>query len=57
MSGLLTAIGGFVSGLLAVEVPGLGIPMLALICGLWILTGVGHFVFNIILDWPEPPGK
>lgn len=57
MSGLLTAIGGFVSGLLAVEVPGLGISMLALICGLWILTGVGRFVFNIILDWPEPPGK
>lgn len=57
MSGLLTAIGGFVSGLLAVEVPGLGVPMLALICGLWILTGVGHFIFNIILDWPEPPGK
>lgn len=57
MSGLLTAIGCFVSGLLAVEVPGLGIPMLALICGLWILIGVGHFIFNIILNWPDSPRK
>lgn len=51
MASLIVALNNFVDGLLALEVPGLGIPMYALICGLWILHAVGSFIFGMIFNW------
>ena len=48
MSGFLTALGSFVSGLLAMHVPVLGISMLQLILGLWVFYACGQFVFSLL---------
>lgn len=50
MSGFLSAVVGFVSGLLAVQVPVIGCNMLQLILGLWIFYALGNFVFGILHD-------
>lgn len=48
MSGFLSSIVGFITGLLAVQVPVLGCSMLQLILGLWIFYALGQFVFSIL---------
>lgn len=48
MSGFLSAIVDFVSGLMAVQVPVLGCSMLQLLLGLWIFYALGQFVFGIL---------
>lgn len=48
MSGFLSAIVGFVTGLLAVQVPVFGCSMLQLILGLWIFYALGQFVFGLL---------
>lgn len=48
MSGFLSAIVGFITGLLGVQVPVLGCSMLQLILGLWIFFALGQFVFSIL---------
>lgn len=47
MSGFLTALGSFVSGLLAMQLPVIGISMLQLILGLWVFYACGQFVFSL----------
>lgn len=47
MSGFLTALGSFVAGLLAMQVPVLGVSMLQLILGLWVFYACGQFVFSL----------
>ena len=44
MTDFLSAIGSFIAGLLALEVPGIGVPMGVLILGLWLFYAVGRFV-------------
>lgn len=48
MSGFLSAIVGFITGLMAVQVPVLGCSMLQLILGLWIFYALGQFVFGLL---------
>ena len=48
MSGFLSAIVGFITGLMAVQVPVLGCSMLQLILGLWIFYALGQFVFVVV---------
>lgn len=50
MSGFLSSIVGFITGLMAVHVPVLGCSMLQLILGLWIFYALGQFVFGILHD-------
>ncbi len=50
MSGFLSAVVGFVSGLLAVQVPALGCNMFQLILGLWTFYALGNFVFGLLHD-------
>lgn len=50
MSGFLSAIVGFIAGLMAMQVPVLGCSMLQLILGLWIFFALGQFVFGILHD-------
>lgn len=50
MSGFLSAIVGFITGLMAVQVPVLGCSMLQLVLGLWIFYALGQFVFGILHD-------
>lgn len=49
MASFLLAIGSFVSGLFALEVPGLGISMGYLMLGLWLLYGVGRVIMQLLL--------
>lgn len=48
MASFLVAVQTFVSGLLAIEVPGLGISMFTLIMGLWVLYFIGYFAIKQI---------
>lgn len=48
MASFLVAVKAFVEGLLAVEVPGLGISMFTLIMGLWLLYFIGYFAIKQI---------
>ena len=50
VAGFLSAVVGFVSGLLAVQVPVLSCNMLQLILGLWTFYALGNFVFGILHD-------
>lgn len=50
MSGFLSAIVGFITGLMAVQIPVLGCSMLQLILGLWIFYALGQFAFGILYD-------
>ena len=50
VSGFLSAIVGFITGLMAIQVPVLGCSMLQLILGLWIFYALGQFVFGILHD-------
>lgn len=50
MSGFLSAVVGFVAGLLAAQVPALGCNMFQLILGLWTFYALGNFVFGILHD-------
>lgn len=49
MASFLVAVGSFVSGLLDIEVPGLGITMGYLMLGLWLLYGVGRVIMSLLL--------
>lgn len=48
MSGFLSAVVGFVAGLLGVQVPIFGCNMLQLILGLWTFYALGNFVFTLL---------
>lgn len=50
MSGFLSALVDFITGLMTIHVPVLGCSMLQLILGLWIFYALGHFVFGILHD-------
>lgn len=49
----LSVVAAFVRELFGLTVPVLGCTYLALFIGLWALTGVGHWIFNVILGWDD----
>ena len=50
MTAFLSAIGSFVAGLFAVNIPGVNISMGVLILGAWLLYAVGYAVMHLFFD-------
>ena len=54
MSDFLIAIRDLVTGLIALEWPGIGLPWVVVVLGLWLFYAVGKFVVSLFYgDYPS----